>query len=172
MANTLEMIVATGDKGEIGLQNQIPWHCPEDLKHFKEITSGHVVIMGRTTYESILKALGRPLPKRQSWVLSRQDQQDFVTDHVRFFSSKEDILETLKKQNIQKAFIAGGAQIYQLFFPYVTHMHWTRIHYQGPADTYLDIPALCSLYQKELNPLENIKTAERHYQFLEFSEKK
>jgi dihydrofolate reductase len=62
------IVVAMGEKNEIGFENQLLWHLPKDLKHFKDITSGHPVIMGRKTYESI----GKPLPNRTNIVVSRK----------------------------------------------------------------------------------------------------
>ncbi len=74
------IVVAVAEGNVIGSRNDLPWYLPADLKHFKEITSGHTVVMGRTTFESILKRLGKPLPNRRNVVLTRDPA---FTSHVR-----------------------------------------------------------------------------------------
>lgn len=100
----LTLIVATDKKNGIGIHNQLPWHLPEDLAHFKRTTSGHSIIMGRKTFDSI----GRPLPNRKNIVISRN--KDWQRDGVTCVSSIE---EAVKQSEGHEAFVIGGAQIYQ-----------------------------------------------------------
>lgn len=109
----------------IGANGGIPWHYSEDLKFFKRTTLGHVVLMGRTTYES----LGRPLPGRDNWVLSRGPSlQDVLT-----FSSPSALPQAPADKKI---FVIGGAQIYELLLPLCSEILLTRIHQDYPGDTY------------------------------------
>jgi dihydrofolate reductase len=109
----------------IGANGGIPWHHSEDLKFFKRTTLGHVVLMGRTTYES----LGRPLPGRENWVLTRGAPiAEVVT-----ISSPMDIPTPPEGK---KVFVIGGAQVYELLMPECTEILLTRIHQEYPGDTY------------------------------------
>jgi dihydrofolate reductase len=101
----LTIIVATDAKGGIGINNTLPWRLPEDLAHFKRMTSGHPIIMGRKTFESI----GRPLPNRRSIVVSRNP--GWRADGVETVASLEAARALV--ESTEQAFIIGGAQIYQ-----------------------------------------------------------
>src|SRR6185369_17150407 len=91
--------VAVADNLVIGSDNDLPWYLPEDLKRFKEITLGKTVVMGRKTYESIVKRLGKPLPGRKNVIISRQT--DFkVPDGVLVFSSLEEAFKSLKDEDV------------------------------------------------------------------------
>ncbi len=109
----------------IGANGGIPWHYSEDLKFFKRTTLGHVVLMGRTTYES----LGRPLPGRENWVLTRGAPLPGATT----FSSPSEIPQPPADKTI---FVIGGAQIYELLLPSCTEILLTQIHTDYPGDTY------------------------------------
>lgn len=98
------IIVATDQQRGIGIGNALPWHLPEDLAHFKRCTSGHAIVMGRKTFESI----GRPLPNRRNIVVTRDPAwQHAGVETVASLAAAQDLLGT------QDAFIIGGAQIYQ-----------------------------------------------------------
>lgn len=99
----LSIIVATDKKNGIGIKNQLPWHLPEDLAHFKRTTSGHTIIMGRKTFDSI----GRALPNRHNVVISRNTE--WQHDNVSCYSSIEDAVKSIQDT---EAFVIGGAQIY------------------------------------------------------------
>lgn len=105
MTPRLELIVAHAKNGVIGKNGTMPWHLSEDLKHFKAVTMGCPVIMGRKTHESI----GRPLPGRRNIVISRNP--DFVAEKCEVVNSLEDALALLS--DAPKAFVIGGAQIYK-----------------------------------------------------------
>lgn len=106
----LNIIVAVSENGVIGKDGKIPWNIPEDLKHFKEITTEHTVIMGRKTFESI----GKPLPNRRNIVISRNP--DYKAEGVYVCESLDDALATTDWLNDfggEEVFVIGGASLYQ-----------------------------------------------------------
>ena len=133
------MIVAFDLNQGIGVQNLLPWHIPADLKHFKSLTSGCPVIMGRLTSESILDQLGTNLPNRRSLVLSRSMLH---CPGIETFSSVQEILD-LKLPN---AWVIGGTQIYKLFLDHCQELHITRVNSVYPCDKFF--PAYQHLFQK------------------------
>jgi dihydrofolate reductase len=110
----VKLILACNRRGLIGNNGKIPWHFPEDFKHFKETTDGHVVAMGRKTWESLPR---KPLINRDNWILSRNmrlDEFAYQMTSVNMFTSLEEAhVEWLKNHSEkQHFFIIGGAQIY------------------------------------------------------------
>ena len=138
----LAIIVAIDQKGAIGGNNQLLWHLPNDLKNFKKITSGHQVIMGRKTFESILDMTGKVLPNRQNIVISRNKdlKHQYPNHEFNLFDSIDQVIEFLKINNTYKAFIIGGAQIYKNALPYVNKFYITLVksHFDN-ADTFFDL---------------------------------
>ena len=124
------MIVAYGKNWEIGLDNQMLWHISEDFKNFKAITSGHHILMGRKTFESI----GKPLPNRTSIVLSNSG---FEHDGVHTFSDVQEAFNFARSSGEEELFIIGGANIYETLFPYVDKMYLSEVDFEGEADAYL-----------------------------------
>lgn len=124
----LSMIAAVGQNLELGYKNQLLCHLPIDLKHFKTITSGHTVLMGDRTWESLPK---KPLPNRRNIVITLDDVEfpDCETVH-----SIEDALKLIEGED--EAFIMGGATMYKLFLPYANKLYLTRIASQFTADVY------------------------------------
>jgi dihydrofolate reductase len=115
MKTELVLVVAVASNGCIGQNNQLPWHIPEDLKHFKAITTGHPVLMGRKTYQSILDHLGKPLPNRHHFVLSRQADWRALPEHqsqVEPVSSVEQALWQAEMRNEPALMVVGGADVY------------------------------------------------------------
>ncbi|MGS0740763.1 dihydrofolate reductase [Glaciimonas sp. GG7] len=125
MPTIFTIIVATDAHNGIGIRNTLPWHLPEDLAHFKRTTSGHPIIMGRKTFESI----GRPLPNRSNIVISRNP--DWHHDGVETVTSLEAaaalVHQTQQQTNGEQAFIIGGAEIYKLAQALCTRMIVTEI---------------------------------------------
>ncbi len=119
----ISMIAAIGKNRELGRGNELIFKIPEDMKFFKEKTRGHVVIMGRKTYESI----GRPLPDRVNIVISRNTDYE-VSDRVIKVKSIEDAIEVAKEHEKTEAFIIGGAQIYALAMPYADKLYLTLVN--------------------------------------------
>jgi dihydrofolate reductase len=110
----------------IGSHNAIPWLIPEDLKHFKKITMGHVCLMGKHTYDSILATLGKPLPGRTNVVITRQTDIQFP-EGVVVYHSLEEALDKIKTDELM---VAGGGQIYKELYDkgLVDKIYLTRVH--------------------------------------------
>ena len=102
----ISAILAVGKDGEIGLNGGLPWQSKGDMQHFKNLTSGHCVLMGINTYKSI----GRPLPKRTNIVITSKDLQ---IDGCQIFHSVEDGIKFASEQNEDELFIIGGLAIYK-----------------------------------------------------------
>lgn len=129
MSTILSAIVATDQNLLIGGNNTLPWHLPADLKHFKEITTGHCIIMGRKTFESLPNGA---LPNRRNIVLSQNNSLNFPNAEI--YQSIEQVFDALKSEN--EVFIIGGAQIYNLFMPFIQRIYLTKVHHQFLGDTY------------------------------------
>ena len=132
MYPNLALIVAVARNGIIGCTNEegrgaLPWHLPEDLKHFKETTSGHPIIMGRKTWES----LGRPLPNRRNMVITRQ--HNYVATGAEVFSSLPNALAAVGKD--AKAYVIGGAELYRQALPLAATLIITEIGVDAAGDT-------------------------------------
>jgi len=115
-------IVAVTKNGVIGNAGELPWYLPADLRHFKQLTVGYPVIMGRTTYDSIVARLGHPLPDRQNIVVTRQ--QDFQAEGATVVHSINEALLTAENDDVM---IIGGAQIYALAAPIIDRWYVTEI---------------------------------------------
>jgi dihydrofolate reductase len=131
----LALIAAVAKNGCIGLNNQLPWHLPEDLKHFKAITLGKAIIMGRNTFVS----LGRPLPGRTNIVITRNP--DFAApEGVRITHSLKEAMaiarDVAQRHGQDEIVIIGGAQIYAESLPLVTRMYLTEVSAQVEGDAF------------------------------------
>ena len=114
----------------IGQSGALPWNLPGDLKHFKALTIGNSIIMGRKTFDSI----GFPLPKRRNIVITRNSS--FSVERVESVSSLEHGLSLCKKAREKEAIIIGGGEIYRQALPLVQKIHLTQIHTTIPGDTF------------------------------------
>lgn len=128
----LVCIAAVAENGVIGRDGDMPWHYSADLRHFKETTMGHPVVMGRTTYESIAGQLDGPLPGRTNIVLSRSNP-DFPKEVV-LVHSVEEAIETVEELD-DTAFVIGGATVYEQFLPHADELILTEIHEAYDGDT-------------------------------------
>ena len=129
----ISLIAAIGKNRELGRGNELIFKIPEDMRHFKETTSGHPVIMGRKTYESI----GRPLPNRTNIVITRDSQFKIPDSEVKIVNSMEDALEFGKTVETDEIFVIGGAQIYSLAMPYADRLYLTLVDSEVPdADAF------------------------------------
>ena len=126
------IIAAVARTGVIGLENRIPWRLPEDLKHFKRLTLGHAVIMGRRTYESIIATSGKPLSGRDNVVVTRS--REWAHSGCRTAHSLDAALATVREP--QDAFVIGGAEIYALALPIASRLHMTEIEWDFDGDTF------------------------------------
>ncbi|MEI3791621.1 MULTISPECIES: dihydrofolate reductase [unclassified Chryseobacterium] len=123
------IVVAMGEKNEIGFENKLLWHLPKDLKHFKDITSGHPVIMGRKTYESI----GKPLPNRTNIVISRK--KNWFQEGILIVGSIKEAVKFAKKID-EEVFIIGGGNIYEQTIEIVDKLEVTLVKADLDADTF------------------------------------
>ncbi|MCX6129374.1 MAG: dihydrofolate reductase [Proteobacteria bacterium] len=126
-------IVACSQNRVIGRQSQIPWHIPEDLKLFKQLTSGHIIIMGRKTFESI----GRALPMRLTIVISRQMLHlPGEVRQARSLEAARSMAQELSKQWGNEAFIVGGGEIYAQSLDWIDRIYQTQVPKQVEGDTF------------------------------------
>ncbi len=122
--------VAVAKNNVIGGDNDLPWYLPEDLKHFKKITTGHTVLMGRKTYESIINRLKKPLPDRKSVVITHQTDYA-VPEGVLVFHSIDDAIAALKNEDL---YFIGGASIFRAGLEQADYMYMTHVHKEYPGD--------------------------------------
>lgn len=127
--SSISIIVASDQNMGIGKNNQLPWHLPADLKYFKSVTSGHTVIMGRKTFDS----MGKALPNRRNIVISRQTNLLYPDAEV--VNSLDDALELTKDDG--NVFIIGGAEIFKQSMEIATVLYHTEIHHEFDTDTFL-----------------------------------
>ena len=123
----VSIIVAVAENGVIGRDNDLPWHLPADLRHFKRLTMGHLLVMGRKTFDS----LGRALPGRTIVVISRRPQAD--SEGIRWAGSLEQAIDVAEADD--EVFIAGGAEIYRRALAIASRIYVTRIHGEVEGDT-------------------------------------
>ncbi|MBM7070447.1 type 3 dihydrofolate reductase [Shewanella sp. 202IG2-18] len=124
----ISMIAAMTVNRVIGKDNQMPWHLPEDLKHFKASTMGKPIVMGRKTFESI----GRPLPGRHNIVITRQS--DFSVEGITAVSSFEEAKSAAG--NVEEIAVIGGGQLYKQLLPIADKLYLTLINIDVDGDTY------------------------------------
>lgn len=134
MTNEVAIIVAVAQNGVIGGNNQLLWHLPADMKHFKTLTIGHTIVMGRKTYESI----GRPLPNRVNVIISRN--ADFKADGCMVVASLAEALNAhYSILTTHTTFIIGGAEIYRQALPFTDKIYLTKVKASFEGDTYFPI---------------------------------
>ncbi|MBC7759898.1 MAG: dihydrofolate reductase [Phormidesmis sp. FL-bin-119] len=124
----ISLIVAVDENNGIGKDNKLPWHLPADLKHFKALTTGHPIIMGRKTFESI----GKALPNRRNIVISRQT--DYFAEGISVVSSLDEAFRIC--QTDDESFVIGGAEIFKYALPLANILYLTVIHHEFNADTF------------------------------------
>ena len=120
------VIVAVAQNGVIGKDGDLPWRLPDDLAYFKRLTSGHPIVMGRKTWES----LGRPLPNRRNIVLSRQP--GYQAEGAEVVTDFEAALDALTEDEV---FVIGGAGLYAAALPLADRVCWTEVHADVEGDT-------------------------------------
>lgn len=137
------IIVAIADNWAIGRDNALLWHIAEDMKYFRKVTSGHAVIMGRKTFDSI----GRPLPKRQNIVLSRTASQEDFPEGIQVARTLEEAYSLVSESCSMSAsdgskscFVIGGGQIYSQAFESADNLYITHVHTViEDADTFFPV---------------------------------
>lgn len=145
----LTLIAAVADDRVIGRSNSLPWYLPADLRRFKRLTTGHTVIMGRKTYES----MGRPLPDRRNLAIS--SSKDFRPAGVTVVPSMEDALKLAKDDG--EVFVIGGARVFEAALPVADRLELTRVHAAIPGDVYFPPmnPADWTLVSEEKHPADD-----------------
>jgi dihydrofolate reductase len=154
----LSLVVAMARNGVIGRDNAMPWHLPDDLKHFKALTMGKPMLMGRKTFA----AIGKPLPGRTSLVLTRDPA--WRAEGVIAVRSLDEAFE--KAGSAPELCVVGGAEIYNLTLPIAQRIHLTQIHADIPGDTVF--PPLDASEWHETERLEH-PADERHAYPMTFS---
>lgn len=124
----ITMIAAVAENNALGKNNELLWHLPDDFKRFKQVTSGHYIIMGRKTFESFPK----PLPNRTHIVITRQ--KDYHPEGCIVVNTIEKALEISQKE--AEVFIIGGGEIYNLALPFADKLDLTRVHDTFEADAF------------------------------------
>jgi dihydrofolate reductase len=124
----ISLIVAMANNRVIGINGQMPWHLSADLKKFRQITTGHPILMGRKTYQSI----GRPLPGRRNIVISRN--QNYQIDGCDVFNDIENAINSC--QESEELFVIGGAAFYETMLPKADFLYLTEIKKEFVGDTY------------------------------------
>lgn len=165
----LILVAAVAHRRVIGADNGLPWHLPEDLKHFKALTSGHVVVMGRKTFDSIIDRLGRPLPGRHSVVITRNrhwvpawpkasadDQVSVVHD-----------LDGIKALSEAPVFVIGGAEIYGLTLPIADRLEITEVDTDVAGDAFF--PEISpAVWHREAEPQLHSESSGLRYRFVHY----
>ena len=141
---------------EIGVDNQLPWHLPKDLKHFKEITSGHPIIMGRKTYESI----GKPLPNRTNIVISRK--KDWFEEGILIVGSIKEAIKFGQKID-EDIFIIGGGNIFEQTMDIADKLEVTEIKTNIEADTFF--PKIDPKIKKKTDEVCHEKDEKNNFDF-------
>lgn len=149
------LIVAAAENNAMGKDNDLPWHLPDDFKRFKKLTSGHPIIMGRKTFES----LPGMLPNRTHVIISRRD--DYKPEGCLVFESLEKALQSFPKE--QDKFVIGGGEIFKLAIADADMIEMTRIHANVDGDTFFPEidPIVWKLASAEYHP----KDEKHNYEF-------
>lgn len=126
----ISLLVATDENNVIGKDNKLPWHLPNDLKYFKNLTWAMPIVMGRKTFESI----GKALPGRKNIILTRN--KDWKKDETITVEKFEDALEIAQKEGVKEIFIIGGAEVFTSAFDMANRIYLTRIHHQFEGDVF------------------------------------
>jgi len=159
---TVSIIVAVAKNKAIGKDNQLLWRLSDDLKNFKKVTSGHAVIMGRKTYDS----LGKPLPNRRNVVITRQ--KDLKIGGVEIVNSLESALELFENSD-EEIFILGGAEIYKLAGKYANKIYLTMVEAAPEADAFFDFVPYLSWNLISQTAFQKNEKNEFDFEVMEFS---
>lgn len=157
----ISLIAAIGKNNELGKNNNLLWKLPADLEYFKKVTSGHPVIMGRKTFESI----GRPLPKRQNIVITRD--KTYMRDSVNVAHSLEEALKIARTPLAQneEIFVIGGAEIYKQAMDIADRLYITHIDAEDKkADTFF--PEIIPLVWNEIFHKEHTKDEKNRFNYV------
>ncbi|MFV0606307.1 MAG: dihydrofolate reductase [Niabella sp.] len=149
----ISLVVAASNNNVIGKDNHLLWSLPNDMKHFKNVTWGMPVVMGRKTFESFK----RPLPGRKNIVLS--NQKNLTIDGALVVSNKSDAELLIKEMDVKEMMVIGGGEIYKMFFPKANRIYLTRVDTVAEGDT--TFPAIDEKSWKLISKVDN-KADEKH----------
>lgn len=153
---TISLIAVIGQNRALGKDNKLLWHIPEDMKRFKNLTTGHVVIMGRKTYESI----GKALPNRMNIVITKDKK--YHAPNCILTHSLDKAIHIAKGKENNEIFIIGGGQIYAQAISYVNKLYLTIVKDTRRADTFFpDFATFTKVIEKKQNSYKNYR-----YEFL------
>lgn len=152
----ISLVVAAATNYAIGKEGSMPWHLPADLRHFKNVTWGLPVIMGRKTFES----LGKPLPGRTNIVITRQEASAFAVEGVQIAKDPLQALELAAACHVKEVMIIGGGEIYRAFWEKAHRIYFTQVEVNPEADTFFPAidPAQWKLIQ-QLDREADVKNA-------------
>jgi dihydrofolate reductase len=131
---TISLIVAASDNHVIGINNQLPWHLPADMKFFKNTTWGMPVIMGRKTFESMNS---KPLPGRVNIIITRQ--HDWKSEGVVSVNNVNDAIFAASQTDCKEAFVIGGGEIFEKLLPEANRIYMTRVHTSLQGDVFFPL---------------------------------
>lgn len=141
------IVVILASNNCIGKDNDLLWYIPEDLKHFKEITNGSTIVMGRKCFLSLPSVL----PNRKHIVFSKSPEFSIDDDNVKVLSDAYEFIEQYKSSD-EEIFIIGGAEIYTLFMPYVNKLYLTKVDKAKEGDVFfpsIDYDKFCKTYESQ-----------------------
>ena len=153
----LSTIVAIANDNVIGKDNKLIWHLPEDLKRFKNITTGKVIIMGRKTFES----LGRVLPNRKHVILCNDMEMNIEDENVEVLESIDKLDKYINSD--EECFVIGGATIYKILMPYVSKLYITKINQDFEGDVYF--PDIDENIWQEISREKGLKNEENPFDY-------
>ncbi|WP_254274680.1 dihydrofolate reductase [Haloarcula marina] len=129
----ISLVAAVAANGVIGADGGVPWHFPEDLTHFRETTIGHPVVMGRRTFETIVDAVGGPLPDRDNVVLTTRPE--CLPDGVTAVESVPAARDAVRRHHADTAYVVGGGSVYRQFLPVADELVLTELDDAYEGDT-------------------------------------
>lgn len=142
----ISLIAAVAKNNVLGKDNKIPWHLPADMAYFSKMTTGHHIVMGSNTYESI----GRPLPNRTNIVLAKD--RDYKAEGCVVVNSIEEATDYAKKNEEKELMVCGGASVYKQFLPKADKVYLTEINAEFDGDVFFP----------ELGPQWKLVSSEKH----------
>ncbi len=148
----ISLIVAMDNNRLIGKENDLPWRLPADLQYFKQTTTGHTIVMGRKTFESI----GKPLPNRSNVILT--GNKDYYHEGVKVIHSVDDLMSLEEESEL---FVIGGATVYEQTMNVATRLYVTHIEEAFEGDTYF--PEIDSSVWKEVSKKQGVKDEKNPY---------
>jgi len=156
----LAIVVAMAQNRTIGIDNRLPWRCPEDLQHFKALTMGHHLIMGRKTFDSI----GKPLPGRTTVVVTRNP--DWQAAGCQIAHSLEEAIGSCPADRM--AFVVGGAELYAQALPAVSTLYVTEIQQDMTGDAYFPAFDPADWQEVESRTSQQVMPQPLHYRFVTY----